>query len=614
MEPHILITLAGIGILGIFCQLLANWVKLPAILFLLLGGIIAGPITHTLDPDILFGDLLFPLVALSIAVILFEGALTLKLQEIKNLRSMVRNLITTGALITLAVTAAATYYIARVDWHIALLFGAVVTVTGPTVIIPMLRTVKPNTNISNVLRWEGIVIDPLGALFAVIVFNFIIASETTDAYTTAFTTFGSILLIGTLLGFAFALILGNTLRKHLVPEYLRNVLTLTLVMGVYAISDHFQHESGLLAVTVMGIVLANMNNTDIEDILEFKESLSVLLRSGLFIILAARVDFNDFLTLGWRALLVLAILMFIARPLGVFISAIGSDLSIREKLMIAWIGPRGIVAAAVASIFAIRLHEAGVPGAELLVPLTFMVIIGTVVFQSATSRTVASLLGVREPDSNGALIIGCGNVARKIGMALHEQQIKVTLVDTRWDHISQARMEGLTTFYGNPVSEHAELHLDLSGIGIMLGMSGKINADTLASIKYSPEFGANNVYELLSTKESTLPEKHKTSIRHRGKQLFGSDITYGTIADWLRNGAEIKSTQLKEEFSFSEYLEKHAKRLIPLFAIDPKLKLHCFTDTDAPAPESDWTIISLFLPEGMEYQISSEEKDQSKNL
>ncbi len=329
MEPNILITLAGIGILGILCQLLANWIKLPAILFLLLGGIIAGPVTQQLDPDSLFGDLLFPLVSLAVAIILFEGALTLKLDEIKNLRSVVRNLISTGALITLAVTAAASHYIIGLHWNIAFLFGAVVTVTGPTVIIPMLRTVRPNANISNVLRWEGIVIDPLGALFAVIVFNFIISSESANAYTTILTTFGGILLVGTLTGFCFAYLLGHTLRKHLVPEYLRNVLTVTLVMGVYAISDFFQHESGLLAVTIMGMVLGNMRNTDIQDILEFKESLSVLLRSGLFIILAARVDFNEFLTLGWRALIVLIVLMFIARPIGVFISGLGSELSTR---------------------------------------------------------------------------------------------------------------------------------------------------------------------------------------------------------------------------------------------------------------------------------------------
>ena len=611
MESQILITLAGIGMLGIICQLVATWVRLPAILFLLLSGILVGPITGHLNPDQLFGDLLFPFVSLAVAVILFEGSLTLKLVEIKNLKSVVRNLITTGALITLIVTALATHYLAGLDLNISFLFGAVVTVTGPTVIIPMLRTVKPNANISNVLRWEGIVIDPLGALLAVIVFNFIISSETTDAYTSSFLSFGKILMVGGVAGVVFAIALGETLRRHLIPEYLRKVLTLTLVLGVYAVSDLVQHESGLLAVTVMGIVLANMKETFLDDILEFKETLSVFLRSGLFIILAARVDFNEFLNIGWRAYLVLGVLIFIARPLAVFISSVNSELTWKEKTMISWIGPRGIVAAAVASIFAIRLEEAGVQGAELLVPMTFMVIIGTVVIQSATAKTIGTILNVREPDATGALIIGAGNVARKIAKALTEQNIKVILTDTNWERIGLARMDGLATYYGNPISEHAEMHLDLSGIGMLLGMSGRINSDSLASIKFRSEFGANNVYELISTRESTKPDKHRISVRHRGKQLFGEDITYGTMGGWIRDGAEIRTTKLKEEFSFKDYLSTHSNKVIPLFAINPKSKLFCFTTVKLPDPGPDWSIISLFLPEGIEAQAIPAFAEQS---
>ena len=602
--------MAGIVLLGIFCQLLATWIRLPAILFLLLAGILAGPVSGILNPDILFGDLFFPSVSLAVAVVLFEGALTLKLEEIKNLKSVVRNLISTGALITLVVTALAGHYLVGLDFNLALLFGAVVTVTGPTVIIPMLRTIKPNANIANVLRWEGIVIDPLGALFAVIVFNYIISSETAGAFSSALTSFGLILLVGGVSGSVFALLLGHTLRRHLVPEFLRSVLTLSLVLGVYALADMLHHESGLLAVTIMGMVLANMKDTDIDDILEFKESLSILLRSVLFIVLAARVSFDQFLSLGWNSLILLAVLMLIARPLAVFISSIGSELTAREKIMISWIGPRGIVAAAVASIFAIRLAESGVAGAELLVPLTFMVIIGTVVIQSASSSTIASLLGVREPDSNGALIIGAGNVAREIGKALNEQGIKVILTDTYWEHISLARMDGLTTYYGNPVSEHAESHLDLVGIGIMLGMSGRPHSDSLASIKYKAEFGVKNVYELLSSREQAMSDKHRTSVRHRGQQLFGMDVDYGTMAGWLRAGAEIRSTPLRDEFLFEDFLEKHQNRVIPLFAITPKSTLQCFAVGSRPEPGAEWTIISLFLPEGLEFKLQYEEAEE----
>jgi NhaP-type Na+/H+ or K+/H+ antiporter len=355
MQADILISLAAIGILGIACQWLAWYVRLPSIMFLLVGGLIIGPVTGILNPDKLFAELLFPLVSLSVAVILFEGSLTLKIEEIKELRSVVRNLISIGTLITWIITALSTHLLLDFELSLAFLFGALVVVTGPTVIIPMLRTIRPNAKISNVLRWEGIVIDPLGALLAVLVFDFIITSQRENALGSILLIFGNIILIGSAIGALSALALGFVLKRHLVPEYLRNVLTLTLVFGVYALADVVEYESGLLAVTIMGMTLANMKDIDIDDILDFKESLSVLLISGLFIVLAARIDIRQLLDIGIPALLVLFSVMFIARPLAVFASTIGSDLDFRERLIISWIGPRGIVCAAVAALFAIRL-------------------------------------------------------------------------------------------------------------------------------------------------------------------------------------------------------------------------------------------------------------------
>lgn len=597
MNSEILISLTGIGVLGILCQWLAWWARLPAILFLLLGGILVGPITGLLHPDELFGDILFPLVSLSVAVILFEGSLTLRFEEIKGRGSVVRNLVSIGALITWLVTAMATEYLLGFTTELAWLFGAVVIVTGPTVIMPMLRTVRPNANVANILRWEGIVIDPLGALFAVLVFEFIISSQTGHAMEKVIITFGSIVITGILTGLVSALALGICLRNHLVPEYLHNVFTLILVFTVFTLSDVIRHESGLLSVTVMGITLANMKNTNIEDILDFKESLSLLLISGLFIILAARIEFYQFYLIGWPALGVLAILMLIARPVSVFLSSIGSDLNLREKLLLSWIAPRGIVAAAVASLFALRLEGEGYPDAVLLVPLTFLIIIGTVVIQSATSKTLAKILKVREPPPTGVLIIGAGNVARAIGKAIKEQGFKVVLTDSNWENIGLARMEGLPTYYGNPISEHAERHLDLVGIGRMLAMSGRANLDTLASLKFKSDFGEKGIYELKTTREKIISEKHKISSRHRGYQLFGEEITHGVLASWLRNGAEIRSTQLGDEFDFEAYMKQNEGRVIPLFAVDNKKQLQFFVIDGKMKPEPGWTIISLAQPD-----------------
>ena len=597
MNNEILISLAGIGVLGITCQWLAWWAKLPAILFLLLSGIIVGPVTGLVKPDELFGDLLFPMVSLSVAIILFEGSLTLKIDEIKGSGFVVRNLISIGAIITWLVTTIATYFILSFPIEIAFLFGAVVVVTGPTVIMPILRTVRPNAKISNILRWEGIAIDPLGALLAVLVFDFIISRQSGNAFTSVAFAFGGIIFFGIVFGVTAAWLLGMVLRRHYVPEYLRNVLTLTLVFAVFAFADFIEHESGLLAVTIMGMTLANMDNTNIDDILDFKESLSVLLISGLFIILAARLEFYQFNQIGWQAINILIVIMLLARPLAVWVSSFKSDLTFNEKFLISWIGPRGIVAAAVASVFAIRLEEAGYPNAVFLVPLTFLVIIGTVVIQSATAKLLATWLNVREPEPNGVLIIGAGNVARAIGKAIQEHNFKVVLTDSNWENTSFARMEGLITYYGNPISEHAERHLDLVGVGRMLAMSGRANLDALASMRFRSDFGQQGVYELKTTRENIIDDKHKISTRHRGYQLFAEDVTHGVLASWLRNGAEIRSTQLSDSFTFEQYMDKNEGKIIPLFAIDKKRRLHFFTVEEVIKPEADWIVTSLIQPE-----------------
>ena len=597
MQGNILFSFAVIGLFSIGSQWLAWWARLPAILFLLLSGLVLGPASGYLNPDQLFGDLLFPIVSLSVAVILFEGSLTLKIEEIKELKSVVRNLITIGALITWFITAAATHYFFKFEYRIALLFGAVVIVTGPTVIMPMIRSVRPNSNIANVLRWEGIVIDPLGALLAVIVFDFIISSHAENAISNMLLTFGKIIFIGLSIGSISALALGFVLRRRFVPEYLRNVLTLTLVFAIYAISDLIQHESGLLAVTIMGITLTNLKDTDIEDILDFKESLSVLLISGLFIILAARIELGQMIDAGWPSLGVLLTVLFIARPLAVLVSTIGSDLTLRERILIAWIGPRGIVAAAVAAIFALRLEAAGFPEAPIFVPLAFFIVIGSVVIQSITAKSLAHWLGVREPPPKGLLIIGAGNVARIIGKVLQEEGFKVILTDSNWENTKIARMEGLETYYGNPVSDHADRLLDLVGIGKMLGLSGNGNLDALAFLRFKSEFGSENIYGLLTTREKLIPDKHRISTRHRGNQLFAENISYGTLANWLREGAEIHRTNLSEEYDFQKFLAAYPGRCVPLFAIDERKFLHIFTVEKNPEPGANWKIISLILPE-----------------
>ena len=594
MEEHTVLTIAGIGVVTIACQWFAWWVKLPAILFLLLAGIAAGPVSGWLRPDELFGDLLFPFVSLSVAVVLFEGSLTLRLADIRGLEQVVRRMVTSGLLLTWAVGAYFSYRLLGFSPELAVLFGAFIVVTGPTVIVPMLRTVRPSVHVSNILRWEGIVIDPIGALLAVLVFEFIISGQGGEALGHTLWSFARIIGVGVLFGIASGQLLGLALRHHWLPQYLHNVAALALVFAVFALSNVVEAEAGLLSVTVMGMWLANMPRVSVAHSLDFKESLSVLLISTLFVVLAARIDFGQLQQLGWGAVGVLAAIQFIARPLKIAISTRGSALSWRERALLAWIAPRGIVAAAVAALFSLKLQAVGYAQAELLVPLTFLVIIGTVVLQSATAGVLARALGVAEPEPRGFLIVGANPVARTVAKALQKRGYASVLCDTSWANVSAARMDGLTAFYGSAVSEYADRRLDLVGLGRLLALSPQPDANVLAVHRYRREFDEKHLYALAA--EGGGQGDKQIAPLPAGYVAFGADVTFARLSAALAGGAEIRETSLTESFDFDDYYRKYYKRAMPLFAIDPKGQLQVFTADSRIKPGPEWTLLSLVEP------------------
>ena len=592
-EQQILLALGGIGIAALGSQWLAWRLKLPAILFLLLTGILVGPVLGWLDPQELFGPLLMPLVSLSVALILFEGSLTLHLSEWGEIGSVVRRLVTIGALSTWAVITLATHWLLGFDWLLALLFGTLTLVTGPTVIVPMLRVVRPKASIANILRWEGIVIDPIGALLAVVVYSFIITRASGEGLSHSLLTFGGVIVCGSLFGIVGGWVMGHILRRQWLPEYLHSLATLATVLAIFIASNTVMHESGLMAVTLMGIWMANMKGVDVRNILNFKENLSIFLISGLFILLAARLDLHAMIALGPVVLVLLLIIQFIARPLNVLLSTFGSKLNWRERTLLAWIAPRGIVAAAVSAIFAIRLDQAGHEGALLLVPLTFAVIIGTVVLQSATARPLARLLKVAEPAPSGFLIVGANGPARAIGKALQQLGSRVLLTDSNWENIRAARMENLPTYFGNPASQHAEVHLDLVGLGHLLALSPSGELNTLAAIRFRHEFGPKRLYTLASGQEIRRTDKHRASDEHRGQSLGNPVLTYTQLASELHNGAEIYSTQLTENFTWEDYQALHGERATLLFARDHNSWVHVVTPDSDLKPGAGWTLLAL---------------------
>ncbi|MGH8234079.1 MAG: cation:proton antiporter [Rhodanobacteraceae bacterium] len=586
------VVLTALLVIGFLAQWLAWRMRLPAILFLLLIGIVLGPATGLFNPDKVLGEFMFPAVSLAVALILFEGSMTLRFSELRGIGRAVHGLVSYGAVLALLLLAAAAHWIAGVRWEIAFLFGALTCVTGPTVITPMLRTLRPTSRIASALRWEGIVLDPLGALFAVLVFEAIVSHQQGHSIAVFAATIG----IGAGIGLALAAALGFLLYRQMIPEYLQAYGTLIAVLGAFTLSNKLAHESGLVAVTIMGITLGNLRRIHIDDIMDFKEHLSTLLVSMLFVILAARLQWPLPRGMLMAGILVFVVAQFLIRPLSVLVATLGSSMTWRERALVGYVSPRGIVAASVSSLFALRLGELGVSGVDALVPLVFILIIATVVLQSATARPLARWLKVAAPDPNGVLIYGSDEVARGVGKALAEQKFQVLLVDDDWGGISAARMAGLPTFYGNPTSQHAALHLDLTGIGRLLAMSVRREMNSLACMHYREEFGRERVYRLrvLAPEESGNREAFAGSLR--AKALFSDDMTHTRFGELLAAGWRIKSNALNDTFDWPAFVAQHGADTVLLFGIEPNGKLRVASNRRKTEPRMGWTVIAIVPP------------------
>lgn len=608
------IYIAGIAMCSVFAQWLAWFFKVPAILFLLLTGLILGPLTGLLNPDALLGDLLFPVVSLAVAIILFEGSLTLHFRELKGIGAVVRNLCSIGMLATFVLVGLSAYGILGLDWRVAAVLGAVLVVTGPTVIAPMLNTMRPNKDIDRVLRWEGIVIDPIGALFAVLVFEavMLVGDEGIVNHTllALFKTVSVGMSIGVVAGFVTSLLI----RKEWLPFELHKFAILAFVLMAFTGSNYLALESGLLAVTVFGIWLANQDDIEIDSVLEFKEDLSMILISSLFILLAARLQISDLMLLDFKVFLFLAVVLFIARPVCIAVSTYGSELPFKSRLLLSWIAPRGIVAAAVGSVFALSMVESQIPDANKIVPLIFTVIIITVVTQSLTATPLAKLLGLRQPSPNTFLIIGANHVARAIAVGLKDQNIDVYLSDPAWENCKMARMDGLNCYYGNPQSEHAERYLPLTSLKSVLALSPNRHHNALGVQYFSHLLGEQNVFSLRSSTNHAKANKDSATFLSR-QILFGDLGNYSKLSSLIAKGGKVSSTRISEEFSWEQFLNNN-KEAIPLFILseqkkeDEVVRIRPFITDMSKLPEVGERVISLQPPK-MSVLPNSPNKDLS---
>lgn len=593
MEIDVLINISSIVVIGIVAQWLAWRFELPSILLLLLFGIVAGPVTGFLQPDQMMGELLFPFVSLAVGIILFEGGLNLRFAELPGVRGVIISLISVGVVVTWVIASCAAKYILGLDSSIALLLGAILTVSGPTVIIPILRDVRLRGRLGSILKWEGILIDPVGAIFAVLVFEAILLEGTGSATSYLSLEVVKVIGVGILFGFGAAMLLTVLLKRFWVPDFLENAVSLMIVVGAFTISHILQRESGLLTVTIMGVVLANTKGLVVKHILEFKESLRVLFISFLFIILAARLSPSDLEYLDLKSLLFLLVLIVIARPLSVFISTMRSGLSMRERIFLSWISPRGIVAAAVSSIFALELAHYGFPGAELLVPYTFLIIIGTVLIVSLTAKPFAKFLRLVQTNPQGALIVGAHKFSRSIAKALQMRGVRVLLVDSNLRNISAAKREGLSTQHGNILTESVFEDIELDGIGRMLAMTPNEEANALAALRFVDTFSRAEVYQLPPAKRDSESDGIEQAHHLRGRLLFGKDDDFYSLEERFYDGGEIITTLISEEDSFEKFAEQVENNFLPLFVVTEERDLLIYSADREPKPRVGQYLISL---------------------
>ncbi|WP_396602555.1 cation:proton antiporter [Algibacter sp. R77976] len=581
-----MLELAGIIILGILAQWVAWKFKIPAILPLILIGLLVGPIaaeflsddgTKWIEPiwngekGLFPGEGLYYFVSLAISIILFEGGLTLKRAEIKNVGPVITKLITLGSAVTFFGAGILAHFVFELSWELSFLFSGLIIVTGPTVITPILRNIPLKKDISTVLKWEGILIDPIGALVAVLMFEFISVGGGGGFTKTALIEFGKIILFGTTFGFTFAHGLAFAINKKLIPHYLLNVVSLSTVLLVFVESEIFAHESGLLAVVVMGMVLGNGKLQNLKELLYFKESLSVLLISILFILLAANINIEDMMLLyTWKTAVLFAAVVFLIRPAAVFLSTMGSKLKTNEKVFISWVGPRGIVAAGIASLFGSKLLKQGVEGAEYITPLVFMIVLGTVLLNATTARLFAKIVGVFLKKSEGILIVGASKVSRLLGHYLVTNGRHVVLIDSNEKNIQKAKELGLEAISTNIYSDTLMDNIELSDVGYIMALTGNPDINKYAINKFSKQFGENGAYRLVTTQEML----DDTNNPEDG--LFSHNDDFSALLELARAYPSIQEIDLEDKVHYDKLIKisNEDPDIIPLFVKDNEGEYH----------------------------------------
>ncbi|MGV8985956.1 MAG: cation:proton antiporter [Cypionkella sp.] len=543
---------ALVGAIGVGSQWLAWRLRLPAIVLMLVAGIIVGPATGLFLPSRDIGPIMDSLISVAVAIILFEGGLTLNVAHLRDAAKGVWRLVAVGAPVGWLLSALALRYVAGLGWESAAVFGAIMIVTGPTVISPLLRQARLPHRPAALLQWEAIINDPIGALGAVLAFEVVLVLHQSTGPAQAVTEFLFGITFATVVGAVAGLGLSGAFRRGWVPEFMKVPMLFAILLAAFAIADLALHESGLLAVTIMGIVIANADLPSYEELRRFKEHATVLLVSGVFILLAASLDFAALGRLDWHAVAFVVVVILVVRPVTVMISLTRTALPMRERWLIALTGPRGVVLVAVAALFGERLSALGIPDGAAIGSLAFVLVATTVVLHGFTLLPVARALGLSSREFPGVLLIGGSRWSVGFAAALREVEVPVLIADPNHLRLRRARAATIPTFFGDILSEAADHNVELVNFGTVIAATDNDAYNTLVATDLAPEFGRENVFQTAREKEDKARHSLPTTL---GGKRFGPAATYEVLDKMMTDGWTFKVSLLTPAFDFAKWRE-----------------------------------------------------------
>lgn len=610
----LLLQITLIGLLGVGSQWVAWRFRLPAIVVMSIVGLMAGPLFGLMNPAESFGDLYSPVISLAVAVILFEGSLNLDVKEVRGLGKPVFRIVTLGAFLAWILGSLAAHYIAGLSIAVAFVIGGLFIVTGPTVILPLLRQAKLKPRPAKILKWEGIIVDPIGALLAVFTFEIIVFLMGSPVDPSALITFFLAAAFAVVIGYGLGKGVGYMFENGYVPEFLKSPFVFAAVIVCFTAADEITHETGLLSVTAMGMTLANMRISSIDDMRHFKENMSLLLISAIFVMLTASMTREALVEIFQPGIIAFVLIMlFVVRPLSIFISTLGTDLNRSEKLLVGWIAPRGIVALTVASYFAEVLAEEGFEDANILISLTFALVFTTVVAHGFSMGWLSKKLNLSQEGPPGVMIVGGNPFTTKLAATLKSLDVPVVVVDSSWRKLTKPRSEGVKTFHGEVLSEQTDYSLDMTPYEYMVAATELDSYNALVCTTFVPEFGRNNTFQLnLSDQRGDNIEGLDHTIG--GRILFRKDITWDPLNDMVENGYVLRKTTLTEKYKYRDYIDNLDEQAIKLFVKKKATgMIYFFTEYSQLAPEKGDIVVSLTPPSKEFEKIQEKLETKRKN-